>query len=190
MIELCVNLGVLTFKTGVPLLKGFILLSYLYPHPSVPLFRWFRPYAWRSDRLKKGMSEEDVIDMTHFFGFVSPDASILPLSVVYLCSISAPCPISLLLSVPGQGRLCHRLQARYKIYRVSDCVSQNRFWGWLTIVKILYSLDTSSQSYVTVLPERQPVYVHSISSIHSKTEAEGTGSCYLKAAVRGICFAR
>jgi len=61
----------------------------------------------------------------------------------------------------------------------------------LTTVKILYSLDTSSQSYVTVLPERQQVYIHPSSGpAHAPSQEGVLGSCYLKAAVRGICFAR
>lgn len=56
-------------------------------------------------------------------------------------------------------------------------------------MKILYNIDTTSQSYVTVLPERQPVFVHTVAPAQAQDES-GMGSCYLKAAVRGICFAR
>lgn len=54
----------------------------------------------------------------------------------------------------------------------------------LTAVKILYTIDTSPQSYLAVLPERQDVYVHPVS------QGMMFGSCTLKALARGICFAR
>lgn len=54
----------------------------------------------------------------------------------------------------------------------------------LTAVKILYTIDTSPQSYLAVLPERQDVYVHPAS------QGIMMGSCALKALARGICFAR
>ena len=58
-------------------------------------------------------------------------------------------------------------------------------------VKILYNLDTSSQSYVTVLSDRQEVYVHPPAAQSSSTaDQTPLGSCYLKPAVRGICYAR
>ncbi|EKD04445.1 hypothetical protein A1Q2_01221 [Trichosporon asahii var. asahii CBS 8904] len=50
-------------------------------------------------------------------------------------------------------------------------------------VKILYTIDTSPQSYLAVLPERQDVYVHPAS------QGIMMGSCALKALARGICFA-
>lgn len=51
-------------------------------------------------------------------------------------------------------------------------------------MKILYTIDTSPQSYLAVLPERQDVYVHPAS------QGIMMGSCALKALARGICFAR
>ncbi|WWC90197.1 uncharacterized protein L201_005130 [Kwoniella dendrophila CBS 6074] len=57
-------------------------------------------------------------------------------------------------------------------------------------VKVLYSIDTSSQSYLTVLHDRQDVYVHPGSPIHASNGGEGPiGSCTLKTVARGICFA-
>ncbi|ORY26492.1 hypothetical protein BCR39DRAFT_540955 [Naematelia encephala] len=56
-------------------------------------------------------------------------------------------------------------------------------------VKVLYSLDTSPQSYLTILNERQDVYVHPGVAAYNGEEVCGTGSCCLKAAARGICFA-
>ncbi|ORX35069.1 hypothetical protein BD324DRAFT_682976 [Kockovaella imperatae] len=66
-------------------------------------------------------------------------------------------------------------------------------------IKVLYTIDTSNQSYVTVLQERQDVFVHSAvssttastsSSPAQQTVAAGPmGSCYLKPTIRGICYA-
>ncbi|WWC67300.1 uncharacterized protein I206_101208 [Kwoniella pini CBS 10737] len=56
-------------------------------------------------------------------------------------------------------------------------------------VKVLYSIDTSSQSYLTVLHDRQDVYIHPGSPAYS-SESEGpVGSVTLKSVARGICFA-
>ena len=63
-------------------------------------------------------------------------------------------------------------------------------------VKVLYSLDTSSQSYLTVLSDRHDVYVHQSdpgpSSGGGSGSNDGTslGSCCLKGVSWGICFAR
>ncbi|KAK8844751.1 hypothetical protein IAR55_006601 [Kwoniella newhampshirensis] len=57
-------------------------------------------------------------------------------------------------------------------------------------VKVLYSIDTSPQSYVTVLHDRQDVYVHTGSPGYGLESDQGpVGSCSLKAVARGICFA-
>ncbi|WWD06339.1 hypothetical protein V865_004429 [Kwoniella europaea PYCC6329] len=59
-------------------------------------------------------------------------------------------------------------------------------------VKVLYSIDTSSQSYLTVLHDRQDVYVHPSSPSYATSEEQGqglVGSCTLKAISRGICYA-
>lgn len=92
-------------------------------------------------------------------------------------SLQPPC-----LCLQARSRICPvRLINLWPITNIALTTSH--------LVKILYTLDTSSQSYVTVLPERQPVYVHSIGPAHAPDEG-GLGSCYLKAAARGICFAR
>ncbi|WVW81268.1 hypothetical protein I302_103259 [Kwoniella bestiolae CBS 10118] len=57
-------------------------------------------------------------------------------------------------------------------------------------VKVLYSIDTSSQSYLTVLHDRQDVYIHPASPSYGSSEGEGpVGSCTLKVVARGICYA-
>ncbi|WRT63204.1 uncharacterized protein IL334_000107 [Kwoniella shivajii] len=59
-------------------------------------------------------------------------------------------------------------------------------------VKVLYNIDTSTQSYLTILHDRQDVYVHPGSSAGtiSGNGSEGSlGSCTLKSVARGICFA-
>lgn len=52
-------------------------------------------------------------------------------------------------------------------------------------VKVLYTIDTSPQSFVTVLREKQDVFVHP-----RATGVDQLGSCGIKALARGICFAR
>lgn len=57
---------------------------------------------------------------------------------------------------------------------------------------MLYSLDTSPHSYVTVLNNLQEVYVHydvGAGSDPNRRE-ELMGSCFLKGVARAICFAR
>ncbi|OXH41645.1 hypothetical protein J008_00530 [Cryptococcus neoformans] len=57
-------------------------------------------------------------------------------------------------------------------------------------VKVLYSLDTSPHSYVTVLNNLQEVYVHYDVRSGSANRREGLmGSCFLKGIARAICFA-
>ncbi|OCF38311.1 hypothetical protein I317_07925 [Kwoniella heveanensis CBS 569] len=69
-------------------------------------------------------------------------------------------------------------------------------------VKVLYSIDTTPHSYLTVLHDRQEVYVHPGQPGYSRNNGlslpianrgdmdEGpVGSCSLKAVARGICFA-
>lgn len=56
---------------------------------------------------------------------------------------------------------------------------------------MLYSLDTSPHSYVTVLNNLQEVYVHYDVRSGSANRREGLmGSCFLKGIARAICFAR
>ncbi|KAL7420409.1 hypothetical protein Q5752_005379 [Cryptotrichosporon argae] len=50
-------------------------------------------------------------------------------------------------------------------------------------VKVLYTIDTAPQSFVSVLPERHDVYVHP-----SPLSDELAGSCTLLPIARGICF--
>ncbi|TXT04848.1 hypothetical protein VHUM_03931 [Vanrija humicola] len=52
-------------------------------------------------------------------------------------------------------------------------------------IKVLYTIDTSPQSYLAVLPDKQDVYVHPTAPASS----ELLGSCSLKALARGICYA-
>ncbi|WVR03083.1 hypothetical protein IAU60_000072 [Kwoniella sp. DSM 27419] len=57
-------------------------------------------------------------------------------------------------------------------------------------VKVLYSIDATPQSYVTVLHDRQDVYVHPGPPGYGSTADQGpVGSCSLKSVARGICFA-
>ncbi|WWC57587.1 uncharacterized protein I303_100119 [Kwoniella dejecticola CBS 10117] len=55
-------------------------------------------------------------------------------------------------------------------------------------VKVLYSIDTSSQSFLTVLHDRQDVYIHP-GSPYTSEGGGPVGSCTLKSVARGICFA-
>lgn len=58
---------------------------------------------------------------------------------------------------------------------------------------MLYSLDTSPHSYVTVLSNLQEVYVHHDArpgSGSNRREGGLLGSCLLKGVARAICFAR
>lgn len=58
-------------------------------------------------------------------------------------------------------------------------------------VKVLYALDTSSHSYVTILNDRQDVYVHPNTAVYNTEDEQGLlGSCYLKSIAQGVCFAR
>lgn len=60
-------------------------------------------------------------------------------------------------------------------------------WPQLTPpVKVLYTIDTSPQSYLVVLPDKQDVYVHPT----APASTELLGSCSLKALARAICYAR
>ncbi|WVF66551.1 hypothetical protein IAT40_001291 [Kwoniella sp. CBS 6097] len=69
-------------------------------------------------------------------------------------------------------------------------------------VKVLYSLDSTPHSYLTVLHDRQEVYVHPGQPGYSRNQGNGVangaggdadqgpvGSCSLKSVARGICFA-
>ncbi|CAK9786994.1 hypothetical protein CC85DRAFT_330514 [Cutaneotrichosporon oleaginosum] len=49
-------------------------------------------------------------------------------------------------------------------------------------IKVLYTIDTSPQSYLTVLNDKQPVFVQQVG-------AELVGSVALKALAKGICYA-
>lgn len=51
---------------------------------------------------------------------------------------------------------------------------------------MLYTIDTSPQSYLTVLPDKQDVYVHP--SAPNSTDL--LGSVALKSIAKGICYAR
>lgn len=50
---------------------------------------------------------------------------------------------------------------------------------------MLYTIDTSPQSYLTVLPDKQDVYVHPVSP-----KSDLLGSVALKCLAKGICYAR
>ena len=56
-------------------------------------------------------------------------------------------------------------------------------------VKILYSIDSAPQSYLTLLSDRQGVYVHPVTPGSSSNDPM-VGSVALKSAARGICCAR
>ena len=59
------------------------------------------------------------------------------------------------------------------------------------IVKVLYSLDGASQSYLTVLGELQDVYIHpGLPGYGSDDEPGPVGSTLLKALAQGVCHAR
>jgi hypothetical protein len=56
---------------------------------------------------------------------------------------------------------------------------------------VLYSLDGSDQSYLTVLSELQDVYIHPGSPSYGTDEEPGPmGSTLLKALAQGVCYAR
>ena len=58
-------------------------------------------------------------------------------------------------------------------------------------VKVLYTLDSSPQSYVTILSDKQDVFFHASSTSHgTQAEPDSLGTAYLKPIVRGICSAR
>jgi len=59
------------------------------------------------------------------------------------------------------------------------------------LVKVLYSLDGASQSYLTVLGELQDVYIHpGLPGYGSDDEPGPVGSTLLKALAQGVCHAR
>jgi hypothetical protein len=56
---------------------------------------------------------------------------------------------------------------------------------------VLYSLDGSNQSYLTVLSELQDIYIHPGQPGYGTDEEAGPiGSTLLKALAQGICYAR
>lgn len=72
--------------------------------------------------------------------------------------------------------------AQFQVWRVADFS--------LPPVKVLYSLDNSSQSYLTTLNDRHDVYVHPATPLSGEDSSGGLGSCYLKGVAWGVCFAR
>ena len=59
------------------------------------------------------------------------------------------------------------------------------------IVKVLYSLDGASQSYLTVLGELQDVYIHPGQPGYAGDDEPGpVGSTLLKSLAQGVCYAR
>jgi hypothetical protein len=88
------------------------------------------------------------------------------------------CPVSLL-------DRCHRTDQRsvqFQVWRVADFSPP--------AVKVLYSLDNSSQSYLTTLNDRHDVYVHPATPLSGEESSGVLGSCYLKGVAWGVCFAR
>lgn len=64
-------------------------------------------------------------------------------------------------------------------------------------VRVLYTIDDNPQSYLTVLNDRQDVYVHPLQAgqgnrAHGNGDggSSSVGSTYLKAVSGGICYAR
>ncbi|KAK4683613.1 hypothetical protein P7C73_g6625, partial [Tremellales sp. Uapishka_1] len=55
-------------------------------------------------------------------------------------------------------------------------------------IKVLYSIDTSPQSYLTILNDKHDVYVHPSTLAYGADTQGLLGSCTLKSIARAICF--